>query len=316
MNTNRDLISVIIPAYNHEKYVQAAIQSLIDQTYQNLELIVIDDGSVDGTWEKINEMKEMCERRFRRVVFEHQENSGTVAVLNKTLYMANGKYLYYLASDDLVPPDAIEILRNNVGDAAFIFPDLALIDESGKRFYLTDSQWSKTTYNISESKYKTYHEAFINSDFPDIDRTSFDWYENLLRACCMNIGFLMLKEAAIECGGWKDKNLIIEDYYMYLQIAKRYKIKRLKRVLFYYRRHVGNISVDDDYMYTGVYHIFMNEKDYCYRNGHRAAWDTNFLRRFRKTLPRYKRFLFRVSAYMYRKFGIQISHFENWIFGL
>ena len=77
------LVSVLIPAYNHEQYVQLTIRSIIEQTYQNIELIVIDDGSKDSTWEKISELKSECEKRFRRVDFSTQENSGTCKTLNR-----------------------------------------------------------------------------------------------------------------------------------------------------------------------------------------------------------------------------------------
>ena len=56
---NKALISILIPAYNHEKYIQETIQSIIQQSYQNLELIIINDGSNDTTWEKINAMREL-----------------------------------------------------------------------------------------------------------------------------------------------------------------------------------------------------------------------------------------------------------------
>lgn len=68
------LVSVLIPAYNHEKYVQGAIKSIINQTYQNIELIIVDDGSKGSTWQKIQELKEECEKRFVRVHFETKQN--------------------------------------------------------------------------------------------------------------------------------------------------------------------------------------------------------------------------------------------------
>ena len=57
---NKSLVSVLIPAYDHEKYVQETIKSIINQTYQNIELIIVDDGSKDSTWQKIQEMREEC----------------------------------------------------------------------------------------------------------------------------------------------------------------------------------------------------------------------------------------------------------------
>ena len=73
----KPLVSIVIPAYNHEKYIKETIKSLINQTYENLELIVIDDGSTDSTFEKLQELKQECEERFVRVVFQKKENEGT-----------------------------------------------------------------------------------------------------------------------------------------------------------------------------------------------------------------------------------------------
>ena len=116
---NKDiLVSVIIPAYNHEQFVQETILSIIAQTYKNIELIVIDDGSKDNTWNKINELKSDCEQRFTRVHFETQENRGTCNTLNKLISLTKGDYVYFIASDDLAKPQAIEkqiiaITKNN-----------------------------------------------------------------------------------------------------------------------------------------------------------------------------------------------------------
>ncbi len=88
------LVSVIIPAYNHENYVQECINSIIEQTYKNIELIIVDDGSKDSTWNKIQEMKAVCEKRFVRVHFETKENEGTCKTLNKLLSLAKGEFIY------------------------------------------------------------------------------------------------------------------------------------------------------------------------------------------------------------------------------
>ena len=69
----KPLVSIVIPAYNHEKYIKETIKSLINQTYKNLELIVIDDGSTDSTFEKLQELKQECEERFVRVVFQKKK---------------------------------------------------------------------------------------------------------------------------------------------------------------------------------------------------------------------------------------------------
>ena len=68
------LVSVIIPVYNHEKYVQETIKSIINQTYKNIELLMLDDGSKDNSFAKTLELKEECEKRFVRVIMERNWN--------------------------------------------------------------------------------------------------------------------------------------------------------------------------------------------------------------------------------------------------
>ena len=75
--SNNPLVTVIIPVYNHENFVQIAIKSIINQTYQNIQLIVIDDGSKDSSYQKVLELKKECEKRFPKTYFETKENEGS-----------------------------------------------------------------------------------------------------------------------------------------------------------------------------------------------------------------------------------------------
>ena len=70
------LVSVVISAYNHENYIQETINSIIAQTYEKIELIIIDDGSIDLTFEKILEMENVCKERFINIIFKKQKNQG------------------------------------------------------------------------------------------------------------------------------------------------------------------------------------------------------------------------------------------------
>ena len=88
--------------------MQETIKSVIDQTYQNIELIIIDDGSKDNTWQKIQELKDICQKRFTRFVAQTQQNQGVTITLNKAVPLCKGKYISIIASDDLFMPQAIE----------------------------------------------------------------------------------------------------------------------------------------------------------------------------------------------------------------
>ena len=76
IHKNSDLISVIIPAYNHEKYVGHTIDSLVSQTYSNIELIILNDGSTDNSNEIIKKKLSECKTRFFRVEYSYKENEG------------------------------------------------------------------------------------------------------------------------------------------------------------------------------------------------------------------------------------------------
>lgn len=93
-----ELLSVIIPVYNTEKYLDKCIYSVVNQTYNNLEIILIDDGSTDNSLNKCNEWKQKDER----IVVIHKENGGLSSVRNEGLEIAKGKYITFVDSDDYI----------------------------------------------------------------------------------------------------------------------------------------------------------------------------------------------------------------------
>ena len=98
------LVSVLLASYNHEKYVEAAVRSVMAQKGVAFELIVIDDGSSDSSPQILERLQK--EFRFQYV---HRENKGLVPTMNELLSMAKGKYFCSLASDDMMPPDRLRI---------------------------------------------------------------------------------------------------------------------------------------------------------------------------------------------------------------
>ncbi|WP_083829471.1 glycosyltransferase family A protein [Oceanimonas sp. GK1] len=99
---NNPLVSVVIPCYNHAQFVQESIQSVIDQDYENIELIIIDDGSKDNSVEVIQEMIPACEERFKRFEFRHRPNKGLCATLNEGIGLAAGDIIGFCSSDDIL----------------------------------------------------------------------------------------------------------------------------------------------------------------------------------------------------------------------
>lgn len=85
-------VSVIVPVYNNEKYVETCIRSICQQTYQNLEILVINDGSTDGSRQILERMAE----KDKRIRLIHQENAGVSAARNKGIELADGEYLTFV----------------------------------------------------------------------------------------------------------------------------------------------------------------------------------------------------------------------------
>ena len=104
MNDKTPLVSVIIPVYNAEKYLSAAILSILNQTYKNLEIILLDDGSTDSSFDIIEDFK----NRDKRVIIFQNDHSGIPNVLNKGIELAQGKYIARMDADDISTPSRIE----------------------------------------------------------------------------------------------------------------------------------------------------------------------------------------------------------------
>lgn len=100
------LVSVIIPVYNVEKYLKECIDSVINQEYKNIEIIIINDGSTDNSIYILNDYQ----LKYRNIRIVTQENSGLSATRNKGIELATGKYIYFLDSDDYILPNTIKNL--------------------------------------------------------------------------------------------------------------------------------------------------------------------------------------------------------------
>ncbi len=103
-------ISVIIPVYNAASYVEKCLQSVFSQTESEVEVILVDDRSSDGSLQKIDALKRACPDSVSLVVCVHDHNRGTSAARNTAIAKASGKYIYFLDSDDWLPPTCLETL--------------------------------------------------------------------------------------------------------------------------------------------------------------------------------------------------------------
>jgi len=105
-----DLISIVVPVFNSEKYLNACLDSIISQTYENWEAILIDDGSVDRSLEICNEYSE----KDKRFILVHQENKGVSGARNRGILETRGKYICFIDSDDAVKEDYLSYLYSMI----------------------------------------------------------------------------------------------------------------------------------------------------------------------------------------------------------
>ena len=240
MNTKDfPLVSVLIPAYNHENYIQETIESIINQTYPNIELIILDDGSKDKTWEKITELKPKCENRFVKIHFETKQNEGTCITLNKLLKLSSGEFVYIIASDDLAKPQATEkevkFLQDNP-DYSLAVGDNEYVDSMGKQIFRTQKAF---TSNIKNAKYKTVKEFLSSKLKIDFLSDDFGSYKTLYKENYIPNGYLIRKNIFETIGNFT-KNAPLEDFWLMLQISKYKKMKYIDEILFSYRIHDTN----------------------------------------------------------------------------
>lgn len=128
---NQPLVSVCIPAYNNAGYIKDTIESILGQTYQNIELIIVDDNSKDDTLKIVQSIEDK-----RVKVYHNDENLGMVGNWNKCLSLATGDYIKLICADDMVDQNAIEIEAKAMMEnptANLVESDTRLVDINGKK---------------------------------------------------------------------------------------------------------------------------------------------------------------------------------------
>lgn len=142
----RDLISIITPTYNCGKFIEDTIKSVVKQTYQNWEMIIVDDCSSDNTKEIVEKYTSQ-DNRIKYYVL--QENSGAAVARTKAMELSSGSYMAFLDSDDLWPENKLESQLNFMkeNNYAFTCTDYEQIDEKNNHLNKVIKTKEKTNYN-------------------------------------------------------------------------------------------------------------------------------------------------------------------------
>lgn len=215
---HRPLVSVVIPSYNHAPYIEATVASVLAQTYQNLELFVIDDGSKDDSAARISRL--LAARNDSRATLIARENRGLCPTLNEGLRLSRGRYFAYLGSDDLWEPEklerqvaAVEGADERTGAA---FCDCYVIDAEGKRLDRYGRQYAYRGGDI--------YRNLLLMDFLPPSPTNF-----------------FVREKLVSVGGFNE-DVKIEDYEAWLRVARRFHVAYVPEALASFRVHRTNTS--------------------------------------------------------------------------
>jgi len=231
---NNPLISVIIPVYNRENLIQSAIKSIVDQTYENLEIIIIDDGSTDCTEEKVKQIKD---NRIR--YFKNERNMGVSRARNRGIKLSGGEIIALQDSDDQAYPDRLEkqlrlLLSSDIQVGAVY---------CGMEFYD-----SKTGKKIGESlRYVDFKENFTQGSY-------------LLTPATNN---LIIKKSVFDEVGYFDESMYANvDTELAIRVSKQYKFAFVNECLVKVYRFHDQIMSNAKNQILAKEIIFEKHKDF------------------------------------------------------
>lgn len=243
------LLSIIIPSYNHALYIDKAIQSIIEQSYQNWELIIVDDGSKDHSVEII---KKFDDSRIRLIL---QDNQGAHNAINRGLYEAKGEYLAILNSDDLYETDRFQIMIAEMEKdprIGFLCSYIRVIDCDGnslgvKKGWKNMEPWLVPHRELSFAATNDFKLNLIMNNFTSTTSN-----------------FLFTRTLYEKIGGMRNLHFV-HDWDFALRAAEVTECKLIEKPLLKYRVHGSNtISSDRKWMLFEIAWIWAANLDRFY----------------------------------------------------
>lgn len=210
------LVSVLVACFNHEPYLEQALDSVAAQTYGNLEIVIVDDCSTDGSVARIESW--LARTAVPATFVANETNNGICSVLNDLLALSTGEYCVLLDTDDWLEPDRVQRHVEHfsgVGpEVAVVFSDAHMTDESGRPLN------------------ETFLEHTLSGQEVPIDGEVFD---RLLSGCFfLTVGVTMRRSAVDDVGGY-DETLAYDDYDMWLRLSHRFGFSYCDAVVANYR---------------------------------------------------------------------------------
>jgi len=212
MKNTIPLISVYITNYNYAKYIKESIESLLNQTFQDFEVFIIDDGSTDNSKELIEKY-----RSNEKVTIIYQQNKGLNVTNNIAMRAAAGKYIMRLDADDFLESNALEIMSNTLEenpDFGLVFPD----------YFYVDAQGTKTGEEIRHN---------FNNEV--------SLYDQPAHGACTMIRLEFLKNL----GGYNESFTCQDGYDLWIKFITHHQVTNISKPLFSYRRHGSNLTTNE-----------------------------------------------------------------------
>ncbi len=209
-------ISVILPAYNAEKYIRESLESILSQTFSDFEFIIINNGSTDST---VSIVQSYSDPRIKLI--NNSENLGLIASLNLGLQAARGKYIARMDHDDISYPTRFE------KEHAYLesHPDIVIV-----------GTWS-TIIDPSGNVIKIHKNSLRHNVIK---------YELLFGNSITHPSIMMRRKEILELGGYDPQWINTEDYNLYSRAVKKYELTNLPEPLLYYRVHGGSLTGSPD----------------------------------------------------------------------
>ncbi len=204
------LVSIIIPCYNNEEYIEECCESCINQSYKNIEIILVDDGSTDTSRALMDKIAE----EFQNVSVISQANQGPSAARNRGFEISQGKYVVFVDADDKIHKEYIEECINTY----LQFPNLNIVYSEAEYFDKKHDKWNLESFEVKRLLY--------NNCIPVFPMIPADTFKN---------------------AGMFDKNLhYFEDWELWIRIMNLYGgLYRINKVMYYYRKRKSKDSITD-----------------------------------------------------------------------
>ena len=212
-----NLVSVLLPVYNVERYISACLNSVVDQTFKNLEIVIVDDGSTDNSWEICNQYA----KRDSRIVLVSQVNKGLAGARNTALNHARGDCIAFIDSDDFVTLDYVEMLVDRM-----------------ERFSADIVACGRWRYS-EKGAVEEHRPAFSNNVMNGMDALR---ALNSYRSFDMSMCSKLVRRDLFEGERFPEGKLSEDQFVCYRLLAKAHSVYYDSRPLYYYRQRIGSIS--------------------------------------------------------------------------